>query len=395
MNILKNITVTALAAGLLSPAYATEGINLIGIGAVQQGTAGAGVASAKDSTWSILNPAGITGLDNGVDTSFQIFGPVRTIDSNASGGAGKQTDESAFVIPSLSGSFQLSENGFVGIGLHGTSGMGVDYDNGRIGGGGFPPAAPQNDGDLMTELAVAKLTATYAYRFGDSGFSLGAGPILVLSRLRTDMLNPATFTYSSGAWDTALGAGAIIGFNQDLGRLSVGGSYITEQWVEEFDEYNALLGGSLNLPQQLTLGVAIDLHKNVELALDYRWIGWKELETLGDTFGWKNQNIVKAGLTWAVSEAWTVRTGISHGNSPIDSDAAFGNGLFPAIVETHLALGASYAWEKWAVHAAYIHALENSVTANGNDAGPLQSLASGSEITMYQNSLSLGASYRF
>ncbi|MDF7823046.1 outer membrane protein transport protein [Pontiellaceae bacterium B12227] len=394
MNILKTTTVAALTVGLVSQASATEGINLIGIGPVQQGTAGAGVASAKDSTWSILNPAGITELENSIDASFQVFAPVRTIDSNASGGAGKQSDESAFVIPSLSGSFQVSENGFVGIGLHGTSGMGVDYNYGRIG-AGAPPFTPQTDGDTMTELSVAKLTAIYAHKFGDSGFSLGAGPVLVLSRLRTDMLNPATFTYSGGDWDNALGAGAIIGFNQELGRVSIGGSYMSEQWVEEFDDYNDLLGGSLNLPQQLTLGAAIDVLENLELAVDYRWVGWNELDTLGDTFGWDNQHIVKAGLTWDVSEAWTLRTGISHGNSPIDSDSAFGNGLFPAIVETHLALGASYAWEKWAVHAAYIHALENSVTANGNDSGPLQPLADGTEITMYQNSLTAGVSYRF
>ena len=87
---------------------------------------------------------------------------------------------------------------------------------------------------------------------------------------------------------------------------------------------------------------------NVELVLDYRWLGWAELNTLGDQFGWDNQNIVKAGVTWGVTDALTLRGGISYGESPIDESNAFSNALFPAIMETHL---------------AYIHALGNEVTA--------------------------------
>lgn len=389
-------SIALIVASLAGGALATEGINLIGIGPVQQGTAGAGVASAKNSTWLLLNPAGLADIKAGVDASIQGFVPDRSLNSNASGGAGKQSDDSHFFIPSVSGSFGQSggQGGFYGVGLYGTSGMGVDYDSGRVG-GGLPPFSPQGVGDTMTELAVAKLTATYAREFGDSGFSLGAGPILVISRLRTDMLNPNTFTYASGDWDTAIGGGAIIGFNQKVGKLSIGGSYITEQWVEQFDDYNDLLGGSLNLPQQATLGLAYDLRDNLELALDYRWIGWRELETLGDTFGWDNQNIVKAGVTWGVTDALTLRGGISHGKSPIDSNSAFGNGLFPTIMETHLACGVSYAIEKWAFHLAYVHALENSVTANGHDAGMLQPLASGTELRMKQRSLTAGLTYNF
>ncbi|VGO14488.1 hypothetical protein PDESU_03050 [Pontiella desulfatans] len=401
------ITTAIIAAAATTQLFATEGINLIGIGPVQQGTAGAGVASAKDSTWLILNPAGLTDVDMGVDASLQIFAPVRTMDStvsyranpDGSGSVGAQEDSSAFVIPSISGSFGCchGENGFIGLGIYGTSGMGVDYGNNRI--SQDPTGQPQSTGDMMTELSIAKMTATYAYKAKDSGFSVGAGPIFVLSRLKTDMLiqdptipPPGPYDYASGEWDTAYGIGAIVGVNQKIGALSIGGSYMTEQWMSEFDDYNGLLGGSLNLPQQLTVGAAYNVLDNLELALDYRWVGWDELDTLGDTFNWDNQNIVKAGITWGATDALTLRGGISYGKSPIDENTAFGNALFPAIMETHLACGASYAWEKWAAHFAYIHALENSVTANGKDAG---GMGAGTEITMYQNSLTAGVTYTF
>lgn len=377
------ITVVALAA-IATQIHATEGINLIGVGPVQQGTAGAGVASAKDSTWLILNPAGLTDVDMGVDASLQVFAPVRTIDSTLSGGVGEQEDDSMFVIPSISTSFGCchGENGFFGLGLYGTSGMGVDYDDSRV--------ATPFGGDSMTELSVAKMTATYAYRFDDSGLSIGAGPIFVLSRFKTDMFNGAGI--ESGDWDEAYGVGAIVGINQKIGRLTIGGSYMSEQFMSDFDEYNdTLLADSLNLPQQITVGAAYNVLDNVELVLDYRWTGWKELDVFGDQFGWDNQNIVKAGVTWSVNEALTLRGGFSHGNSPIDEDNTFSNALFPAIMETHLACGFSYAWEKWAMHAAYIHALEEELTSNGKDFGP----AAGTEISMYQNSLTAGVTYKF
>lgn len=134
----KHLIITAIAVvAATTQIFATEGINLIGVGPVQQGTAGAGVASAKDSSWRILNPAGLVDLEPSMDASFQIFAPVRTINSKASTGAGEQEDDSAFVIPSISGSFGCchGENGFIGLGIYGTSGMGVDYDWGRTGAG--------------------------------------------------------------------------------------------------------------------------------------------------------------------------------------------------------------------------------------------------------------------
>jgi len=376
----KLILTAALLFAAFTAAKATEGINLIGIGPVQQGTAGAGVASAKDSTWLILNPAGLTDVGKRVDTSFQYFAPVRTINSSANPGAGTQKDDSAFFIPSLSGSFGCcnDNNGHIGIGLYGTSGMGVDYKEPRIPG----------QQDRMTELSIAKLTAVYAQAF-DNGFSIGAGPVLVLSRFKTDMFNGKTGS-ESGDWSTAAGAGALIGANQKIGeKLKIGGSYMSEQYMTEFDEYHNLLNGPLNLPQQATVGLAYNVRTNLEAVLDYRWIGWDQLETLGDQFGWEDQRIVKAGLTWNATRRLTLRSGISHGNSPIDSNQGFANSLFPAIMKTHAACGASYEFDKFTLHFAFIHGFKETITDHSGGFGD------GTEISMYQNSATIGASWKF
>ena len=382
----KTILASVLFLAAAATALATEGVNLIGIGPRQQGTAGAGVAAAQDSTWLILNPAGLTDLERGVDASFQLFAPSRTIHSTANPAAGKQTDDSVFYIPSLSAAFNLgeSQDKFFGLGLYGASGMGVDYDQPRV---GF------STGDTRTELSIAKLTATYAQSF-DNGFSFGAGPLLVLGRFRTDMetsqIGPPSAA-SSDSWDDAAGVGAIVGVNQKINdRLRIGASYISEQFMEDYDEYGTLFADSLNLPQQLTAGVAYQLVESVEVALDYRWIGWGRLDTFGDQFGWEDQHIVKAGATWNATDKLTLRAGVSHGNSPIGAEDVFPNALFPAIMETHLATGASYQFQSFALHFAYIHALEEELVASGPpEAG------GGTTISMVQNSATLGASWNF
>ena len=256
-------------------AWATDGVNLIGLGPVQKGTAGAGVAAGGDSTWLILNPAALANIERGIDASLEVFAPNRSIDSTVSGGAGKQNDDSMFVIPSISASFGCchSDRGYLGLGLYGTSGMGVDYDQGRIGAdtdGDMMPDMAQGMGDTMTELSVAKFTAVYAYSF-DNDFQVGIGPVAVLSRLKMNMFNGMGF--GTGDWDTSTGIGGIVGVQKQLGSVGLGASYLSEQSMEEFGEYETAMPDSLDFPQQATAGVALHLSDNVMLALDYQWIG--------------------------------------------------------------------------------------------------------------------------
>ena len=59
-------------------------------------------------------------------------------------------------------------------------------------------------------------------------------------------------------------------------------------------------------------------------------------------------------------------------------------------METHLATGASYQFQSFALHFAYIHALEEELVASGPpEAG------GGTTISMVQNSATLGASWNF
>lgn len=395
--------VLALSLALMghcAVARATDGTQLIGIGAVQKGTAGAGVASAKDSTWVLLNPAGLLSLDRRLDVSVEVFAPYRTMDPAGLFGnlTGESYDDSIFYIPAIGYSNGPGADGedAWGLGLYGVSGMGVEYRTARA----ILPRLFLKNYDRRTEYSVATMVFGYARDLG-GGWVVGVAPHLNFSMFKSDML---TLKFrqadAENGWDTSYGAGFSLGFNKRWDRFAVGATYTSRQWLTEFEKYDDLFFESMDLPQNLQAGVAFDITPNLEWALDYKWIDWTGVRQIGAEplqggFGWKDQHIVKTGLTWEAAPRWTFRAGAAFANSPIDEEHVFANALFPAVVKTHATLGVSHALtENSELHFAYHHAFNNHLTDNGK--GDLFSvLGKGSEISLRENTFTVQYTYRF
>ena len=383
-------------------AQATDGHQLIGIGALQLGTGGAGVASAKDSTWVLLNPAAITELDRRFDLSIEVFAPYRYLEPKgprllplANRGAGKMSDDSMFYIPAMGLVFPAGDGAF-GVGLFAVNGMGVDYRRSRT----LIPRLFGANFDRRTKYGVMKLGLSYAHDLRD-GWSVGLTATLDYARFKTDML---TLNF----WETggrnrpasAFGAGLTLGVQKRWERLRLGAAYTTPQWMDTMDRYNDLMPLPLDIPQTLQAGLAYDITPKIEWALDYKFIDWSGVKQIGKApikggFGWKDQHILKTGVTWQAHPRWTVRAGASYGKSPIREDVVFANGLFPAIVEMHLTFGLSYALsENTDIHFAYEHAFGNTLTENGR--GDLFSVVGkGTKIHLAENTFTVQYSYRF
>jgi len=382
-------------------ADATDGHLLSGLGAVQKSTAGAGVASPKDSTWALLNPAGIVLLGRKADLSVELFAPDRSIEpagpglsalggaSLANSSAGRSSDDSVFIIPSLGMVTPLGK-GACGIGVYGVSGMGVDYASPRT----TIPAMTGESYDRRTEYAVAKMALAYAVPVAE-GLYLGGALNGDYARFRTDMLT-AAYTQTKGAfhWDESFGGGFQVGVLKQWDGIALGGTYISRQWMETLDMYDDLLSESLDLPQMVQVGVAWDALPAVELLADYKFIHWSGVPQLGDApadggFGWEDQNVIKLGVRWQTSDALTLSAGYSHGNSPIEEDVVFANALFPAIVEDHVTAGVGLALsDSLQLQFTYMHAFENTLRDNGQ--GDMYSQAgSGTEISLEEDSFSL------
>ncbi|HOC70339.1 MAG TPA: outer membrane protein transport protein [Candidatus Hydrogenedentes bacterium] len=395
-RLLLTVLVTAAARSM-----ATDGTQLTGIGAVQQGTCGAGVASPGDSTWVLLNPAGILEMGCRLDVSMEVFAPER---HNRPGGlfgnlaAGDMEDTSMFMIPSLGYSRCLDGgNAAWGVGLYGVSGMGVEYKTSRA----ILPRLFLKNYDRRTEYSVAQLVAAYAHTLGDSGWAIAFAPHLNYSMFKSDMLT-LNFSETKGGnhWDDAYGLGFSLGLHKRWERIAFGLTYTSRQWMTEFKAYDDLFFASMDLPQLLQAGIAYSLSPRLEVVADYKWIDWSGISQIGAEplrggFGWHDQHVFKAGVTWHALPKWTFRAGFSHAQSPIDERHVFANALFPAITENSTAVGASYSISDTSeIHVAFTHTFENTLKDSGR--GDLFSLlGKGSKISLEENELTVQYSYTF
>jgi long-chain fatty acid transport protein len=331
----------------------------------------------------------MTQLDRQLDWSMHLFLPDRSLESSVKLGPGssKTDDDSFFFIPTFSTSLGEWQGLSWGFGVFGSSGMGTDYDTPRI---------PYFGGDSRADYGVAKMIVAGAKDLGN-GWSIGAGPVFVLSRMRTNMIDN-TYTPGCDDWDYAMGIGYSVGVLKKWDRWSLGASYLSEQYHQKWDKYRSLMGQRLSLPEQVQLGVACQVTEAVEIMLDYRFIHWSGIPQWGDEpnqggFGWDDQHCFKLGVEWVVSPKLSLRSGVSYGKSPIDSSAVFANGLFPAIIETHATAGLTYRFsEKIDLHASYTHAFHNRETDDGSQMG---GMGEGTEISMHQNAVTAGLTYHF
>ena len=383
-------------------AMATDGHQLIGLGALQIGTGGAGVASPKDSTWLLLNPATTVSLERRFDLSMEVFAPYRYLEPEgrlllplANRLAGKMEDDSIFYIPAM-GLILPTARGAFGLGVFAVNGMGVDYNKSRT----IVPRIFGNNFDRRTKYGVMKIGLSYAHDLGD-GWAVGATVALDYSRFKTDMLTLNFWETSGGnRQDDSFGIGLTLGIYKKWDRLSLGAAYTTPQWMTKYSKYKDLMPLPLNIPQSFQAGLAYRLHPDLEWALDYKFIDWSGVKQIGNSpikggFGWRDQHVIKTGLTWEVNPKWTLRAGFSHGKSPIREDVVFANGLFPAIVESHATFGVSYALSQTSdIHFAYEHAFGKTMTDSGG--GDLFSfVGKGSKIHLAENTFTLQYSYKF
>ena len=116
----------------------------------------------------------------------------------------------------------------------------------------------------------------------------------------------------------------------------------------------------------------------------------------GPGFGWEDRDVWKLGARYRVGETLTLRAGYSTMTQPIPANETFINILAPGVIEEHASIGASWRPRgeeggEWTF--AYTRALENTVRGNGS----IPPAFGGGEVdlTMHQDILAVGYSWRF
>lgn len=371
---LKKLAIVLAAAGVSAPAFATNGDNLIGLGAQSRALGGTGVAAFYGAENALSNPA-LLGKMKG--TEFSIAGTVfmpdvkATADTNPVAGAGSKTSDSdLFGIPEVALANRYNDNLVFGFGMYGTSGMGVDYrGNASL----F---------DAYSNLQLMKFVPSVAYNSGN--FGLGAALAIQYGALDLNYIDPAGTTVGNGT-STDFNAGFNLGGYYDVTpNFTLGASYQSEIGMKYDGQITTAADGfgigpsgmgtitsdKLDQPAELKFGAAYTAG-NWLFTADYKRIYWGQADGY-KTFNWKDQNVYGLGLKYT-GNGWWLGAGYNYGENPIDKLASgvypnetinmFNNVFFPAIVDSHFTLGGGMNIGKnSALDFAVVYADETSET---------------------------------
>jgi long-chain fatty acid transport protein len=454
-RILSAALVACGAIGLSTSAHATNGYQLIGVGAYQKGMGGAVTANPGSAMTAITNPAGMAAIGDRADFSMEAFMPDRETDfTNNPGGEKVTSDAEMYGIPAIGWTAPVSDGSdlYFGGGMYGTSGLGVDYPVANF---SQHPVYTNVDFDGYSSIAFWQMAPTLAWKVNDqlkvgAALNIDYQSVGFQQRLTSDNTGPANvkadgtlMNFNLGRTANAFGFGVTLGALYEINDMvTVGASYKSPQEFSDL-EYNLRRddiygfpngsGGTvasnqgtyklgLDYPQQLAAGVKITPMDRLKISADVKWINWSstmdDLAIKGDFRivngsgpteaamdpGWDDQIVYSVGVDYMVTNDLNLRAGYNYAEAPIEKNDVFSNLLLPAMTEQHLTFGATYQFNNhWEASFAYMKAFENDVTGKNDvpqsfSAAPASGgfgSSSNAKISLEEDSYSVNIGYRF
>lgn len=363
------IATTAMAS---TPVLATNGDNLIGLGAQSRALGGTGTAAFFGSENALTNPA-LLGKSQG--TEFAIGGTLFKPDVKATSNvanpaveASQTSDNDSNIIPEVSLSTRINNNWTFGLGIFGSAGMGVDY---RDTAGLFKG---------YSNLQLMKFAPTLAYN--TSRFGFGLAPVIQYGALDINYQDASGNNVGNGM-STDIGYGYNLGGYFDITPdFTIGLTYQSAIDMKYKDQITTAADGfaigpnspigqktitsdHLEQPAEIKVGLAYTMGSFM-LTADAKQIQWGQAKGYKD-FNWKDQNVFGVGAKYSGNRFWA-GIGYNYGEDPIDkldgdstgatigtgggtgySNEAvnlFNNHFFPGIVESHFTFGGGYQLTK-------------------------------------------------
>lgn len=411
----------ALGQGLMIPMH----------GPINRSMGGAATAAPLDATGAIYwNPASISGLPQSeLEFGFEMVIPDLVTDSSIAGlGSGSTGAEPGVTpVPTIGWVHQPEDSCFTyGLGLIPVAGFKTNFPasltNPILTPQSNAPGFPGGFGRVFTQAEFYELLPTVSYAVTDR-LSIGGGPTVTMGELIVDPLVFAAPDDADGSFmprypsgrgtRMAWGGGAQLGvyYIADHG-LHFGANIKSPQWMEKFryfseDELGRPRTEKVNfdLPMIFTMGAAYSGIEDVVLAVDLRYIDFKNTDGLGGEgfnadgsvkgLGWSSVFVVATGLQLKMTDRLYVRGGYTYNQSPIHSaDTTFAVGA-PLYYQHEASFGGSWAvCENVWLNLAYTYFFEASQT------GPIVSpfgTVPGSSVTLHEtvHVASFGVSVRY
>lgn len=373
---LKLAVVAALALGATS-AFATNGSVMIGTGAKARAMGGTGIGVSHGAESALTNPAMISMIktDNEVSIGGTLFMPnVKYSAKDSAFGmfdaSEKKSDADTFVIPAVSAASKVNDNFYMGVGIWGTSGLGVDY---RDHGAGHM--------NMVTSLQSMQFGVPLVY--AQDGFAIGVTPIVQYTSLDINYMDMGGNDVGQGQ-ATDINFGFNVGVKHTIDDITVGAVYKSKIKADIKDQLvNAMApmeGGPMGFvnsdntpysntklasPAELGVGISYKLGENT-FAFDYKRIFWSDADTYKD-FKWHDQDVFALGYEYDAGK-WAARAGYEYGKSAVRNTSntlvnMFNALGFPGTQEHHLTAGGSYAFsDKVSIDGALTYGFQSKKT---------------------------------
>ncbi len=368
---MKKLVLVALSASVL---LATNGDNLIGLGAKSRAMGGVGIATFFGAENVLVNPAMIAKSKNTqMDFGATLFMP--SVQAN-----GTDSDADMSIMPEVFSSIKINENWAFGLGMFGAAGMGVDYR-------GTPTLM-----DARTNLMLMKFAPTLAYH--TDGISVGFAPVIQYGSLDIayNMHGMGGINQVGSGSSDHFGVGFALGFSYDISNdFTIGLVYkskISMSYKNTLSTASApfvamgifpsVFADDLAQPAEYGLGLSYNFN-NFNFSFDYKKVKWGSADGYKD-FGWNDQNIYSLGVKYENDGTW-YSLGYNHATNPIttypgttpqgQSLNMFNYLMFPATSEDHFTTGAGTNLNKnISLDFSFVYSPSNTVTVN-TTIGPL------------------------
>jgi len=254
------------------------------------------------------------------------------------------------------------------------------------------PQQAMGFGHIESDYMLLQVSLSWSYEIA-KGFSVGIQPNMNYASLElapNPLASPnPTLGYPVSDKATTIGFGAQFGlFYASEGGINIGASYKTAQSFSEFEFSNTFLDGSaapdvdfqMDYPAILSFGLGYSTDA-IDITVDYRNVdysstegfeakGWTNTASI-QGFGWKDVNIVSAGLQLKVVNKLPIRFGYTYSSNPIDSDVAFFSIPATAVIKNAFQFGLGYDFsDKFKLNGVYHYGTSGDATT-GNMLNPM------------------------